>query len=220
MDVPQIPSPGYPIFSPKPALVVSALLGAFVIFADYHAVSPGGSIEILTLRDLATMPVCAAVPGVLIAAIYCLAKRTRKIGLKWLWMCLIFFVVLFVSVQIGVRVRMNASAQLAERSAPLVAAIKGYEQKYGRPPDSLDGLVPEFLPAIPRTGMGAYPEYMYFVASESRPEDGNPWVIIVSTPTGILNFDRFFYYPLQNYPSRSWDGNRVERVRDWAYLHE
>jgi hypothetical protein len=98
--------------------------------------------------------------------------------------------------------------------------VKAYEQTHGKPPVSLDVLVPEYLPAIPNTGMGAYPEYRYTLVTESGQQDGNHWVISIFTPTGIVDFDEFFYYPLQNYPSHRWGGNPVERIGDWAYMHE
>lgn len=206
-------------YSLKPVLIGSALVGGFAVFADYYAVSPDGSWDILILRDLLTLPVCAAVPGILIAAFYCLPKGTRQSGLKWLCICLIFVVVLFASARIGNRIRMSAFASFADRSVPLVTAIKAYEQTHGKPPDSLDALIPEFLSAIPHTGMGAYPNYQYAVA-EGAYRDGNPWTLVVHTPTGVIDFDELFYYPLQNYPSYRWETNRVERIRDWAYLHE
>lgn len=220
MDSHQEANSAVKLFPTKWVLVWSVLTGAFMIFADYYAVSPNGSMVILTLRDIAALPVCAAVPGILIALTYLMFKRTRQTGLKWLFICLVFFVVIVVSMRVGERIRMNAFASLAERSAPLVEAIKAYEQAHGKPPTSLDDLVPEYLPAIPHSGMGAYPEYGYRVVSESSQQDGNPWVIVVHTPSGVINFDEFFYYPLQNYPSLRWGGNGVERVRGWAYMHE
>ena len=220
MDSPQEVKAHAKAIPVKQVLILPLLIGGFVVFADYYAVSPKGSMEILTLRDFVVLPLCAAVPGILIALAYLLFKRTRQTGLKWLFICLVFSVVVVASMRIGVHIRMNAFASLAERSAPLIAAIKAYEQKHGQPPASLDVLVPEYLPAIPNTGMGAYPEYRYMVVADGDQQDGNPWVIIVHTPTGIIDFDEFFYYPLQNYPSQRWGGNGVERVRDWAYMHE
>jgi len=203
----------------KLVLIASLLIGAFVVFADYYAVSPKGSVEILMLRDFVALPACAAVPGILIAAIYCVRRSTRQKASKWFLICSVFVVVTIASMKIGHRIRMDAFRSLAERSEPLVAAIKAYEQAHGKPPFSLGALVPEFLPAIPNTDMGAYPEYRYIVP-EDHLHDGNPWVIIVSASTGILDFDRFFYYPLQNYPSHLWETNPVQRVGDWGYVHE
>jgi len=54
-----------------------------------------------------------------------------------------------------------AFARLAERSEPLIAAIKAYEATHGKPPESLDDLVPAQLTEVPGTGMPAYPNYQY-----------------------------------------------------------
>lgn len=64
-------------------------------------------------------------------------------------------------------IRRNAFAQLANRSAPLVAAISRYEQDHGHPPKALGELVPRYLSSYPRTGLRAYPEYHYRVLEQS-----------------------------------------------------
>ena len=46
----------------------------------------------------------------------------------------------------------------------------------------------------------------------------NPWSLEVATSIGILNWDKFVYYPNQQYVSCC--GNRLEPIGDWAYLHE
>lgn len=213
-------NPGVQPFPLRWVLFWSVLTGAFMIFADYYAITPKGSAGVLTLRDFLLFPLCAAVPGIFIAITYCVRKTTREKASKWFLSCLVFVAVTIAAARIGQRIRMNAFASLAERSAPLVGAIKAYEQTHGEPPASLNVLVPEYLAAIPHTGMGAYPEYQYRVVTDRGREDGNPWVIVVPTHSGGINFDELFYYPRQNYPTHRWGGNGVERVRDWAYMHE
>jgi hypothetical protein len=133
-------------------------------------------------------------------------------------LCSVAYCTAFVAaVQIGRQIRMSAFHRLADRSTPLVAAIRAYEQKHGSPPESLEALVPEFLPSVPSTGMGAYPEYQYCFAP--RHYGGNPWVLIVPTSSGYLNFDQFMYFPLANYPRTGYGGS-LERISDWAYVHE
>lgn len=201
------------------SVAFSLFIGASFPFADYYAVAPGGSREILTFRDLLSIPVLATILGVPVAAFFLLRKQMRSAAGRALLCCLIVSAVAITSARLGNRIRMNAFEALAERSAPLIDAIKAYNARCGVPPASLNALTPEFIPAIPKTGLGAYPDYKYFV-SENGARDGNPWVLVVFTPTGPLNFDEFIYYPLQNYPPYYWDTNPVERVRDWAYLHE
>jgi hypothetical protein len=121
------------------------------------------------------------------------------------------------SVRLGDHVRVSAFHRLAEHSKPLVAAVRAFERKHGHPPESLQALVPEFLPAVPSTGMGAYPHYRYL--TDATNYDGNPWVLVVFTPPGGIAFDQFMYFPLTNYPKRGY-GGWLERVGDWAYVHE
>ena len=113
---------------------------------------------------------------------------------------------------------MSAFAALAERSSTLVNAIRAYEQMYRAPPPSLNAIVPEFIPSIPVTGMGAHPKYEYLVGKADF-FDQNPWVLIVFASTGFPDFDEFIYYPLQNYPEYRLC-NRLELIGDWAYIHE
>lgn len=117
---------------------------------------------------------------------------------------------------VGRGIRSGAFADLAERSQPLVDAVKAFERAHGQPPTSLAELVPDFLPAVPSTGMRAYPEFEYAVADRRRNLDGNPWMLYVFTPSGGINFDQFFYYPSEQYPAYYWDTNRVEPIRNWA----
>ncbi len=112
---------------------------------------------------------------------------------------------------------MNAFAELAERSKPLVAAIHAYQQKRGRPPESLSSLVPEYISSVPTTGMGAYPKYEYLMDTTNF--HGNPWVLRVFTPAGGINFDQFLYFPLTNYPATGY-GGVLRRIGDWAYVFE
>jgi hypothetical protein len=120
--------------------------------------------------------------------------------------------------EIGDRIRMRTFESLAERSAPLVAAIKAYEQEHGNPPVSLEELVPGFLSAIPQTGMGAYPNYEYAYACTIRREYFDAWGLGVSVPRGFLRPDEFYYRPLENYSAPPWPV-QMERIGGWAYLY-
>ncbi|MBX3342660.1 MAG: hypothetical protein KF711_13800, partial [Nitrospira sp.] len=65
----------------------------------------------------------------------------------------------------------------------------------------------------------AYPDYHYYAGTNASRYDTNPWVVVVHTPSGGINFDQFMYFPLQNYPPRGYGGS-LARIRDWAYVHE
>lgn len=113
------------------------------------------------------------------------------------------------------RTRMAGFHRLAERSEGLVDAIRRYEADHGSAPNDLSRLVPDYLDRMPRTGLGAYPDYNIWL----RETDGNSWVLMVPTSRGPLNFDCFVYYPNGNYPETGW-GGWLEPVGDWAYVHE
>ncbi len=144
-------------------------------------------------------------------------RKLRKTATITTLTCISFCAALPVALKLGQKIRMREFANLAERSKPLINAVRAYEKKYARPPESLRSLVPEFLTDIPNTGMGAYPNYSYSTNSSGYLD--NPWVIYVFTPSGGINFDQFLYFPLTNYPSLGF-GGWLERVGDWAYVHE
>ena len=115
---------------------------------------------------------------------------------------------------------MRGFERLAERSRPLISAVRRFEVDHERPPASLDELIPKYLVAIPNTGMAAYPEYEYVTGDKALEHyDGNPWAVWVDSPSGGINWDIFLYYPKQNYPQRGHGGS-LESVKDWAYVHE
>lgn len=105
---------------------------------------------------------------------------------------------------------------LGDRSMPLVNAIAKYERVNGRPPKELADLVPEYIQRIPGTGFGSYPDYEYEVLEVDKP---SPWELRVPCGVGMLNWDVFFYWPTKKYPDYIYGGG-VERMGDWAYVHE
>ena len=109
--------------------------------------------------------------------------------------------------------------KLAERSMPLVRAIESYYQHHGRPPNALQDLVPAYIREVPSTGLGAYPQYRLLIGDQAAYFERNPWVLLVDTPSGGINFDVMAYFPRQNYPEVGLSG-WWERVGQWAYLHE
>jgi len=214
--MPSLPSSSRARFIVLP-LVCAAIPLVGICAAEWMAVAPRGSAAPLTLATMLVFPALAAAV-LFVVGLICLCFRRSRRWAAMTVLCSITYCTAFVAaLQIGRHIRTNAFHRLAERSTPLVAAIRAYEQKHGSPPDSLEALVPEFIPSVPSTGIGAYPEYRYYLAPEHY--DGNPWVLIVFTPSGVLNFDQFMYFPLGNYP-RTGYGGWLERVGDWAYVHE
>jgi hypothetical protein len=71
--------------------------------------------------------------------------------------------------------------RVTERAQPLVSAVAEYRADRGHPPASLDDLVPLYLDQIPRTGIGAWPEFSFF-AGVPESYDGNEWVLMATPP--------------------------------------
>lgn len=114
------------------------------------------------------------------------------------------------------KLRMLGFQLAAQRTAPVVAAIKAYEKKKGAPPTTLDELLPGYLPEMPKR----IPPLELITGETARSKyQGNGWVLIAHVSTGIINWDLFMYFPNQQYPDVGYGGS-IERVADWAYVHE
>ncbi|MCC7145739.1 MAG: hypothetical protein IT443_04780 [Phycisphaeraceae bacterium] len=209
------------------ALLISILINAPVVFMQWCAVSTwgcgGDSVVHLSLYSILLLMLVALTAPVWLILLG--VNRTRKTAFFLLTTCVIYFAVTVVTMQISFQVRSSAFHALAKRSAVLVSAIKQYEIDHTGPPQTLAQLVPQYLPAIPQTGMAAYPDYVYVPRGlsdgfEGEPwPEGNTWILLVHTPSGGINFDMFLYFPAQNYPKQAY-GSWLEHVEDWAYAHE
>lgn len=141
-------------------------------------------------------------------------RRARRAGVVLLALAVLTFANAVAAVVFGNATRMAGMGAFTRRSAPLVEAIKAYDRDHGEPPPHLDALLPDYLPEVPSTGMRAYPEYRYSVWPGKSPA----WTLAVSTGWG-LSFDEMLYFPDHDYPARGY-GGVLERVGDWAYVHE
>ncbi len=200
-------------------LAICALPFVLSPLLQYLAVARYGSGIFLWFEMFIILPFLAALLALVIAPFLLFFRRLRPLAARSLIAAAVLAVAAFVGLRFGGRVRMAAFHSLAERSAPLVQAIRSYESRHGTPPADLAALVPQFLPSIPSTGMAAYPRFEYHVGEKAARYDGNPWVLVVFTPSGGINFDTFMYFPLQNYPKTGYGGS-LERISDWAYVHE
>ncbi len=213
---------------PKNSYVLALALGAFTsayvnsffFFAEWWAVSPHGSDIGLWVVLFFIFPMTAVVlaflPAVLLLAIF---KRTRKLALHAIVFLLVYVGGEVIYMRSAEHLRMHTFYQLAERSALLIDAITRFETDHGKPPSELTELVPDYLTAIPTTGMKAYPKYQYFVPDNAQQFEGNSWALVVDTPKAGLNFDMFIYFPKKNYPKYAYS-SWLERIGDWAYCHE
>ncbi len=110
--------------------------------------------------------------------------------------------------------------KIQKRGEAIIAALERFHQKYDCYPDSLDVLVPEYLPEIPSTGAVGFPEFKY--SRDYHPPEvelKNHYALVVNTGMGLFNYDYILYNPSHSYPEQSLGGS-VERFGDWAYIHE
>lgn len=186
-------------------------------------VGPVGAPFLAILPGLLVLPALVALVYVFLGPLLLIPKPHRRRTLRRLGLCVVLVVSTLAGGYLGGTIRTLAFNRLAERSKVLVGAINRYESAKGGPPPSLAALVPEFLEAVPGTGMAAYPDYRYVSrggdSSGTAPREQNPWMLWVNTPSGGINFDEFMYFPLQNYPEKDY-GGVLQRIGEWAYLHE
>ena len=192
----------------------------YVPFANWMAIVRHGTSLFLWGQAIYGAALVAAVLTLPVALVSLVFRRTRRKAFLGLSLSVLFLICCTAGIVMGERIRMSGMAGATERARPLVTAIERYERDRGEPPPALEVLVPEFLSAIPSTGLGAYPEFDYFVGEKAEQRfAGNPWVLSIFTPSGGINFDQMLYFPRSNYAD--WEhGNAVERVVDWGYHHE
>lgn len=73
-------------------------------------------------------------------------------------------------------IRDKGIAKLDRSAEPLVRAIAAYEVRHGRPPEALAELIPEFLPALPATGIPAAPAWQYQPLAPNPTGGGRWWL--------------------------------------------
>jgi len=114
-------------------------------------------------------------------------------------------------------IRRARFAAATVRAMPLIEAVEAQRKATGSPPDELESLVPSRLSELPSTGMLAYPRFSYRTSGGDDPF--KTYELAIHCPSGGINFDRFVYWPEKGYPNHMY-GGWVERIGDWAYVHE
>lgn len=200
-------------------ILVAVVVNSSFFFSSYCSVHPNGSDKGLWLvLPLVFLVVASLV--IAVGAFICLPfAGVRRRAFLILIASLIWYGSAVISVKGGEAMRIHAFRELAQRSSPIVEAIKNNELTNGVPPNILEELVPGYLPVLPSTGIKAYPYYKLYSPKSKTDIDGNPWMLYVDTPSGGINFDMLIYLPKENYPDTGY-GGWLERVDRWAYVHE
>lgn len=143
--------------------------------------------------------------GIFLGLLMVCFRKSRDDGVS----CLTFSVLLLLfsipSFMIGDKMRSYGFYLATERAKPLIAAIENYKKDNAALPSSLAALTPKYIDRIP---YGLPP-------LELAEHDNGVWELSANTSTGALNWDIFYYLSDKNY-----QGSSIERIGDWAYLHE
>jgi len=199
-------------------LAVSAI--GFFPFSQWLSTTKVGTDFLLWCQALYIFAALASVLAFPVLIVRAIMPRTRHRSLFYLLLVVLLVPSCIAGIRLGYITRMAGMRSFAQRSQPLISAIKRFEKDQSIPPKKLQDLVPKYLAAVPTTGMMAYPRFEYHTGVEAQKKyAGNPWVLSVRTPSGGINFDQILYFPMQNYPMHGYSGS-LERVADWAYVHE
>jgi hypothetical protein len=164
-------------------------------------------------------------PGVILAGFVLAAYKTEKKQFDGWFVtavaCLLISLtgIPYLILGKGYDPRKEGVRKIQKRGDVIIAALERFRKDTGSYPDRLDALVPKYLPEIPSTGAVAYPKFMYS-RDLYKPEKMEPATYFsLKVDTGVAtNFDFIIYVPDRNY--RPAMGGRVERIGDWAYIHE
>lgn len=198
--------------------ILSLLLGSYTVGSSYFAVSGHGDWSVPGQE----MVVWLSLLGMILMAVSLVGLFFQKIrcaALAVLFGSGLLVTVAVISLLSADKIRRQGFERLALEAAPMVAAIHAYSELHGYPPESLADLQFKYPPGQNIQG-GELPEFKYYSGERARERyHGNSWVLMLETPTGPLKWDRFLYYPLQNYPPLG-HGGWFEKVGTWGYVHE
>lgn len=194
-------------------------LSTFVWWAGaVWALLPFGSIFFYRASFFAVVAFFLALFGLPLTLLAALFRRIRRGALRSAAVLLAFLLGFVAAAGLAGWQRDKRMETIPARAAPLVAAIEAYERDAKRPPESLDQLVPRYLPAIPSTGFGGHPEWFY----RAPPPSGHPseaiygenrWVLALYVGARPFPSHRMVFLPDHRYPD--W----AKRYGDWAVTY-
>ncbi len=165
----------------------------------------------------------AAIPAVIWFAIVGLASRKQEGELvrraSQALACLAFAALWIVAFWWADSVRHRAFVRASQAGNRIVQALDRYRIDHGEYPETLAQLRPGYLEDIPYTGMIAYPEFKYRRDYHDLQPKPGEYELRIDCSSGWINWDRFIYWPSEEYPDQI-QGNGVERMGTWAYVHE
>lgn len=133
--------------------------------------------------------------------------------------CICFAGLWILSLRRAISLRRQAFVRASHAGDRIVRALAQYRNDKGEYPNSLEELVPAYVERVPYTGLIAYPTLDYAKDRNDNQAVAGSYDLRIWCSTLPVNFDRFLYWPSETYPDRIQD-KPVERIRQWAYVHE
>lgn len=147
--------------------------------------------------------------GLGIDFLICLITGTRAKFLSNFGYLASTFTAVIVGILLSSAIQRFAEESIPLRAKPLISALAACETKYRKPPKVLQQLVPEFIAAIPHTGMPGFPSYVYRLLD--LPERSR-WELGVQRPSvDIFEPQWLIYQPVKDTGER----NIPMRLCDW-----
>lgn len=199
------------------ALVINGLAFA----AQWFALSPNGHQYYIQYSALLIIPVMLSLLLVPIFVLLLISRPLRSIAILAIAVCVTYGVTGWALFYLSSIYRMTRFETVGEQSTILVQAIKQYESDQGEPPPLLESLVPRYIPSVPRTGMGAYPDYEYNPSTTKTDITGwapeRRWNLYIDIPLNSEQSEIFIYYPKQVAPQEI-EQKVISRLGDWIYI--
>ena len=109
--------------------------------------------------------------------------------------------------------RIRRASDFLSEYDQVAPSIIEYEKRNNIPPDSLDAIVPEFIPSIPNKyflDLGVH----YSLSIEPKDERwvGNSWILEAWFPVDLLNYEIFIY------PSNNIYPESMKKFGNWVYV--
>lgn len=115
--------------------------------------------------------------------------------------------------------RTTAFSRASTNGSQVVVALRQYRADRGAYPQDFGQLIPEYINALPYTGLVGYPEFTYRNGYNDIDKVDDSYELCINCTSGGINFDRFIYWPSEKYPDNI-QGNWTEPIGSWVYVHE
>lgn len=172
-----------------PGLLLALLPVPLLPYLARDTWSAGGSGGWLADYLAAPFFIFLALAVLVLAALVSRSSRLRRFRGTMAWFGLLLLLATMAGQILSDKLRDDALNRLSRTAAPLVQAIGAYEARHGRAPETLDALIPDFLAALPATGIPAAPVWQYESFAPDHSGVGRWWL---SARVGLIGEVTFY----------------------------